>query len=313
MIQRMIFFILILSLLISSATCTISKTNGSYLQGSDLIITSVTCNPEVSPGYPFSIIATIFNNGSYNAGKFTLFFFFSHDSVLSTDDTFVGSSGLPLLYAGVQKDIVITETFPNTISEGIYYLITVLEPDTRMIESNPESIFHILTPPVAVTKKELPDQVWFNNQITDAIFTKTNEERIKSGLLPLTRDDDLEKIAVSYANKMVALKFIGHTDPQGNDQNDRAKAAGYIIYRYHDDGTLWRIGVGENLAKMPTGTVAFKGYIDPVDPEIITNAIMNSWLESSGHRKNMMDSHADRIGIGVAFDGHNYYAVQEFF
>lgn len=314
MIQRFYFLVIFCSCIVLSVSGTIPHTNTTTaLQDTGLQITSVACSPDMSPGYPFSISVKVRNDDSYNAGKFTLFFFLSDDPVLSIEDTFLGNSGLPLLYAGIEKEITLTDTFPDSIPDGIYYLITTLQRERGVSGSNQEILLNVSASPVTVIKKELPDQELFNTQIHNAIYQKTNLERGKMGLSPLSLDDELEKIAQSYAEKMAALRFIGHTDPEGNDQNDRAQAAGYTIYRYHDDGSLWRIGVGENLAKMPTGSVAFQGYINPTDPDSISGAIMKSWLESSGHRKNMMDPYADRLGIGVAYDGHYYYAVQEFF
>jgi len=311
MIQRFFFLVFFFSCIVLTVSGLVPQTNSTTLQNIGLHISSVNCSPDVSPGYPFSISAKVQNADSYNTGKFKVFFFLSDDPVLSIEDTFLGNSGLPLLYSGIEKEITFTDTFPDTISDGKYYLITTLQKEGS--GSNREILLHVSPSPVKVTKKELPDQDVFNTEIHDALYQKTNLERGKMGHLPLSLDNKLEKIAQSYAQKMADLRFIGHTDPEGNDQNDRATSAGYTIYRYHDNGSLWRIGVGENLAKMPTGTVAFQGYINPTDPDSISGAIMKSWLESSGHRKNMMDPYADRLGIGVAYDGHYYYAVQEFF
>ncbi|MBN1167988.1 MAG: hypothetical protein JXA44_12800 [Methanospirillaceae archaeon] len=278
-----------------------------------LCVTSVISDPVMSPGYPYTVSTGIVNNGSYNAGRFTMYVFLSGDLTLSLDDPFLGSSGLPLLYAGVEKNITITDTFPDSIPDGEYYLIPILEPDNYQVSGSDRLLCPFITTAVTVKTISLPDQEWFHTQIRDELYAMTNKERNQEGHKSLSPDDALQDLAQTYANKMAALRFIGHTDPEGNDQNDRAQNAGYQIFRYHKDGSLWRIGVGENLARMPTGTVAFIGYISPVDGKAIADAIMQSWLLSTGHRKNMMDHYADRIGIGVSFDGHYYYAVQEFF
>lgn len=313
MIQRIITVLFLFCLMTASVHGSIKDYASIAGNVPILCVTSVMSDPVMSPGYPYTVSAKILNNGSYNAGRFTMYVFLSGDSTLSLDDPFLGSSGLPLLYAGVEKNITITETFPESIPDGEYYLIPVLELDEYQASGSDRSLCPGVNSKVTVKTISLPEQEWFTTQIRDELYKLTNNERNKEGHDPLSPDDALQDLAQAYANKMAALRFIGHTDPDGNDQNDRAQNAGYSIFRYHNDGSLWRIGVGENLARMPTGTVAFIGYINPVDWKAIADAIMQSWLESSGHRKNMMDHYADRIGIGVSFDGHYYYAVQEFF
>ena len=54
------------------------------------------------------------------------------------------------------------------------------------------------------------------------------------------------------------------------------------------------------------------GYVDPTNGTAIGKALMDGWMKSPGHRKNILDPLADRIGSGVFWNDEYYYAVSEF-
>ena len=63
---------------------------------------------------------------------------------------------------------------------------------------------------------------------------------------------------------------------------------------------------------MPTGDVVGIGYVSN-EPESITTAQINSWMDSSEHRANILNSQYDKIGVGVAYDGLHYIFTQDFY
>ena len=57
---------------------------------------------------------------------------------------------------------------------------------------------------------------------------------------------------------------------------------------------------------MPTGNVVGHGYVNN-DPESVARAMVQAWMESPGHRENILRTQYARIGVGVAYDGTLYY------
>lgn len=70
-------------------------------------------------------------------------------------------------------------------------------------------------------------------------------------------------------------------------------------------------GIAENLGKMPTGNVQGAGYVND-DADSIAKALVDGWMESPGHRENLLEPAYSVIGVGVAYDGTYYYATQNF-
>ena len=136
----------------------------------------------------------------------------------------------------------------------------------------------------------------------------TNEEREKAGLKPFIHDPSISEIARAHSENMVKFGY-GHT-VQGSGPTDRALAAGYDCRAYRDDGS-YSYGLSENIARHPrvtlwsgTGSIGGKVTWRPVtfhiDSQAMARALVDGWMESPGHRANILESHARRIGVGIA-------------
>ena len=123
------------------------------------------------------------------------------------------------------------------------------------------------------------------NQTSTAAFAQrvielVNEERAKYGLSPLSADSALMNSADIRAKELVTL--FSHTRPDGSS------------YR-----TLMPSGLmtwGENVAM---------GQRSP-------ESVMNSWMNSQGHRENILSDDFSLIGVGCYNDGSTLYWVQNF-
>jgi len=62
---------------------------------------------------------------------------------------------------------------------------------------------------------------------------------------------------------------------------------------------------------MPTGSVEGMGYVSN-DADSIGNAHVKSWMDSPGHKENILDTGYDVIGVGCAYDGLYYTCTQNF-
>ncbi len=114
------------------------------------------------------------------------------------------------------------------------------------------------------------------------IVTLTNIEREKRGLHPLLWDSDLRDIARSHSKDMAENDYFAHRNKVGDGATERGIKAGYSCRK---PGT---IGLGENI------------HFGLTDPEYT----VQSWMDSPGHRENMLDPTYDRVGIGI-HEGHS--------
>jgi uncharacterized protein YkwD len=112
-----------------------------------------------------------------------------------------------------------------------------------------------------------------------------NQKRAEAGCGPLTADNRLANAAQGHSADMAANDYFSHTSQNGNQMADRVDAAGY----------RWR-SLGENIAK---------GQQTP-------QAVMEAWMNSSGHRANILNCGFRNIGVGLAFDGRSPVWTQNF-
>ena len=146
------------------------------------------------------------------------------------------------------------------------------------------------------------------------IIGLVNEERRKAGLLPLRTNDHLRLAATNHAEDMHKRGYFSHTTPEGLDYVDRIRAANYFWINQQHCGckTIFNVrslieknrnqespghassdlelcgcqpsfSVGENIAK---------GQLTPLE-------VMRDWMNSPGHRKNILHPQYEEIGIGL--------------
>lgn len=111
------------------------------------------------------------------------------------------------------------------------------------------------------------------------VFNLVNEERSKNGLSPLTWNNSVADVARAHSKDMGERNFMSHTNPDGLSPFDRLKNAG-ISYTM----------AAENIAA---------GQSTP-------QQVMQSWMNSDGHRKNILNPNLTQIGIGYYNSGSSY-------
>ena len=104
------------------------------------------------------------------------------------------------------------------------------------------------------------------------IFNLINSKRIANGLSALKIDNELQKVARIKAQDMVDKNYFSHTSPTYGSPFDMMKSFG-ISYKT----------AGENIA----GHSSNSGAVE-------------AWMNSSGHRANILNSSFNYTGIGVA-------------
>ncbi|MEV7372149.1 CAP domain-containing protein [Streptomyces sp. NPDC090301] len=111
-----------------------------------------------------------------------------------------------------------------------------------------------------------------------------NVERAKVGCSPVTADARLAALAGAFSEDMAARGFFDHTDPDGATPWARAEKAG-----------VSGLG-GENIAR---------GQADAA-------AVMESWMNSDGHRANILNCDFTTLGVGVHFADGGPWWTQDF-
>ena len=127
---------------------------------------------------------------------------------------------------------------------------------------------------------EVPTSAAMADRAADAIVCLVNAERTSRGLKALKRDSDLAQAARGHSRDMTKRNYFDHTSPGGETVGDRVRDAGY-----GRPGDGWK--VGENLG-WGTGRRA------------APNALVDEWLNSPPHKKNMLNSAFRELGVGVA-------------
>lgn len=116
------------------------------------------------------------------------------------------------------------------------------------------------------------------------LFNAANAERTERGLAPLRWDPALYRAAALHVREMTARESISHQYPGEADLAARAGGAG-AHFSF----------VAENVAMAPDAV-----------------RIHVAWMRSPGHRENLLDPRADRVGISVLSRNGEIYAVEDF-
>ena len=157
----------------------------------------------------------------------------------------------------------------------------------------PVFLFLLLAPPCAKNlfcleqKKESYSQKKDVLTIEQGLFNLVNIERKKLGLTPVKLSPPLSFHARKHSQNMALRGDISHLSTSGETYSERLV-----------EGRFYFIKIGENVAYSQT-------YI----PEFIHQ----SFMDSPGHRANVLDPDFDELGIGVVFKkDKGYYVTQDF-
>ncbi|MFF7130114.1 CAP domain-containing protein [Streptomyces sp. NPDC016566] len=135
----------------------------------------------------------------------------------------------------------------------------------------------------APTPPSTPKPTATASGVVARIVALVNAERSKAGCSALTLNSTLTKAAQAHSQDMAAHQNMSHTGSDGSSPGDRITSAGYSWSAY-----------GENVAY---------GYSTP-------EQVMAGWMNSPGHRANILNCSFKEIGVGLAQP--NSYWTQDF-
>jgi uncharacterized YkwD family protein len=115
------------------------------------------------------------------------------------------------------------------------------------------------------------------SEFEQQVVNLTNEERAKAGLPALEVDTELSKVAQAKSEDMRDNNYFAHNSPTYGSPFDMMNQFG-VDYQ----------SAGENIAK---------GQQTPEE-------VVNAWMNSEGHRKNIMNGSFTHIGVGYVEEGN---------
>ncbi|MFJ8110871.1 CAP domain-containing protein [Streptomyces sp. NPDC096132] len=136
----------------------------------------------------------------------------------------------------------------------------------------------------APQKSESAVTVSAEAQAAAEVLKLVNEERAKVGCSAVAANSALSDLAEKFSDDMAARGFFDHTDPDGLTPWDRAEKAG-----------ISSLG-GENIAR---------GQADAA-------AVMEAWMNSPGHKANILNCDFKTLGVGVHFGSGGPWWTQDF-
>jgi uncharacterized protein YkwD len=118
------------------------------------------------------------------------------------------------------------------------------------------------------------------------VIRLTNVQRLAAGCPALTANATLTRVAQAHSQDMADHNYFAHESQDGRSPFDRMTAAGYTYST-----------AAENIAA---------GQRTPA-------AVMDAWMNSAGHRQNILNCRLTQIGVGVATGGsYGIYWTQDF-
>jgi len=155
------------------------------------------------------------------------------------------------------------------------------------------------------------DSTVLENQIHDL----TNKQREFYNLDILENDSELTNVARGHSIDMKNRNYFSHLTPEGLNPTDRGERLDYSCTKFY--GFYLTYGIAENIAKYWTFTNYFiqGNYLSYNwhTEESLANEIVEGWMNSPGHRKNILTPDFEKLGVGVSIgDDGGVYATQNF-
>ena len=201
--------------------------------------------------------------------------------------TLLTLASLPVLQSPPQRvfaqtsgqDVYVVQPGDSLWKIAVKYQVGLSE----IISANPQfKNPHLIYPGDKVTVPLLTEVKSIENQVVQLV----NQERQKRGLPALKNNWELERVARVKSQDMRDNHYFDHTSPTYGDPFKMIQAFGISF-----------TAAGENIAAGQT----------------TAQQVMTSWMNSTGHRQNILNSGFTQIGVGYARGGQmGYYWTEEF-
>jgi uncharacterized protein YkwD len=149
-----------------------------------------------------------------------------------------------------------------------------------------------------IKDKQISDKKYIDD-ITRQIHILINEQRTTHDLKSLSWNTKTAQAALNHSTDMSSRNYFEHDSPEGYDFSWRYAQVGFSCSVTYGNMIY---GGGENI-------MFLEGYygVDTIATETV-----NGWMNSPGHRANILTSHFQSEGIGVSILGNQIYVTQNF-
>lgn len=151
-------------------------------------------------------------------------------------------------------------------------------------------------------------------RLEKAIHDSVNRERRARKLKPLVWDGRLAGVARGHSRDMAKRGYFGHDSPEGESFGGRYRKARYICAvrdgktTYRGAENIWR-GAQYASVTVVNGAQRF----DWRSQAEIARTVVEDWMNSPGHRANILTARLTRQGIGlVVAPDLQIYVTQDF-
>lgn len=189
----------------------------------------------------------------------------------------------------------VSETIKDTAKE----IPQIDEIQTQIEEKYSETLKGIEENQIKLEKEQKISDEKYLKDIASKIHVLINEERTTRGLSPLSWNPTIAKASVNHSDDMANRGYFEHDSPEGRDFTWRYSQVGFTCSISQGN---WIYGGAENI-------MYTEGYYG-VDTIAIQS--VDGWMDSSGHRANILTPYFKSEGIGVAKSGSEVYVTQNF-
>jgi uncharacterized protein YkwD len=136
-------------------------------------------------------------------------------------------------------------------------------------------------------------------EITTKVHELINIERTSHGLRPLSWNAKIAQASVNHSADMLTRDYFEHDSPEGHD----------FSWRYSQVGFSCSVTKGNMIYGGAENIMYLDGYygVDRIASETV-----DGWMNSPGHKSNILTSYFQSEGIGVAVSFNEVYVTQNF-
>lgn len=144
-------------------------------------------------------------------------------------------------------------------------------------------------------------------ELEQRIAALINLQRQENGVIALAIDPGLSRVARDHSQDMVNRGFFDHVNPDGEAPRDRLRLAGYTCTKMSGENIYQN-----NLYSRVTIRGNQKTY-DWNSPEHIAETTVSGWMNSPGHRQNILQKSYSRTGLGATIAPNGQILITQIF
>jgi uncharacterized protein YkwD len=148
-------------------------------------------------------------------------------------------------------------------------------------------------------KEQKMSEEGYLQEITMEIHDAINDERTSRGLSSLAWNVHLWQASVNHSDDMADRGYFEHDSPEGHD----------FSYRYSQVGFTCSNQQGNVIYGGAENIMYLDGYYGL---DAIASETVDGWMNSPGHRENILTPHFKSQGIGVSISGSEVYVTENF-